>query len=60
VLRGIKYQTGKAKEIAFFPLSIIVLPNEKIPLRIFEPRYIELINRIEFTGEPFAIPYINN
>jgi Lon protease-like protein len=59
MFRDTKFRTGKAQEIGLFPLSVLVLPKESIPLRIFEPRYIELINHIERTGETFAIPYIH-
>src|SRR3954468_21629543 len=30
-------------EIGLFPLAIVLLPTERIPLHIFEPRYRELI-----------------
>jgi len=43
--------------IAMFPLNVIVLPGEEIPLRIFEPRYKQLITECEESSMPFAIPY---
>lgn len=43
--------------IAMFPLNVIVLPGEEIPLRIFEPRYKQLITECEETAASFAIPY---
>lgn len=42
----------------FFPLSVFLLPGEDIPLRIFEPRYKQLIEDIRSTGITFAIPYV--
>jgi ATP-dependent Lon protease len=36
-------------EIGLFPLGIVLLPTERIPLHIFEPRYLELIG--ECLGE---------
>jgi ATP-dependent Lon protease len=30
-------------EIGLFPLGIVLLPGERLPLHIFEPRYLELI-----------------
>ena len=30
-------------EIGLFPLGIVLLPTERVPLHIFEPRYRELI-----------------
>ena len=39
-------------EIGLFPLGVVLLPTERIPLHIFEPRYRELINEcIEDDGE---------
>lgn len=43
-----------------FPLQTFILPGEEIPLRIFEPRYIELIEDCEKTGMRFGIPYTTN
>src|SRR3954470_22760309 len=31
------------EEIGLFPLGIVLLPSERVPLHIFEPRYRELI-----------------
>ncbi len=31
------------REIGLFPLSLVLLPTERIPLHIYEPRYLELI-----------------
>ncbi len=45
--------------IAMFPLNVFVFPGEEIPLRIFEPRYKQLINECRETPFPFAIPFIN-
>jgi Lon protease-like protein len=41
------------EEIGIFPLGIVLLPTERVPLHIFEPRYRELIhecleNELEF------------
>ena len=41
-----------------FPLGVFLLPGEEIPLRIFEPRYKQLINECEENGNTFGIPYI--
>ncbi|RPH32702.1 MAG: hypothetical protein EHM93_08255 [Bacteroidales bacterium] len=43
--------------LAMFPLQTFLLPGEEIPLRIFEPRYIELIEDCKKTGMRFGIPY---
>ena len=44
-------------KLAMFPLQTFLLPGEEIPLRIFEPRYIELIEDCEKLGMRFGIPY---
>lgn len=46
--------------LAMFPLQTFLLPGEEIPLRIFEPRYIELIEDCKKTGMKFGIPYTTN
>ena len=47
--------------IPLFPLSIVVYPNEKLNLHIFEPRYKQLINDCVEAGTPFGIPtFIQN
>ena len=50
---------SESKQLALFPLPSFVLPNEELPLRIFEPRYKELINDVIDTGMTFGIPYIS-
>ena len=57
-----KYKNKMTKEffkIASFPLNIIVLPGEEVPLRIFEPRYKQLVEECMESSLPFGIPYIN-
>ena len=52
------------KKLAVFPLSnFIIFPKTSVPLNIFEPRYIEMINDsmnsnklIEATGLTFYHP----
>ncbi len=48
------------KTIAYFPLNISLLPGEDIPLRIFEPRYKQLISECEVSGENFGIPFLKS
>ncbi len=45
-------------KLAMFPLKTFLLPGEEIPLRVFEPRYIQLITECNETGMKFGIPYI--
>src|ERR1700704_1863799 len=45
------------EEIGLFPLGIVLLPTERVPLHIFEPRYRELIGEcLEEDGE-FGLIY---
>jgi len=44
---------------AMFPLENAVLPNEELPLRIFEPRYSALVRHCIHTGEPFGVVLIS-
>lgn len=48
------------KTLAYFPLSISLLPGDDIPLRIFEPRYKQLINECKEEGFTFGIPFVLN
>ena len=42
-------------KIPLFPLNIVALPRERIPLHIFEPRYKRMIKDRIKTGAPFGI-----
>jgi Lon protease-like protein len=42
-------------ELGLFPLPIVLVPTERIPLHIFEPRYRELIEECVETGEQFGL-----
>lgn len=44
-------------EIGLFPLGLVLLPTEQVPLHIFEPRYRELIGESLEQGVPFGIVY---
>jgi len=48
------------KQIPIFPLEVFLLPGEELPIRIFEPRYQELVNDLDKTGESFGIPFVLN
>jgi uncharacterized protein len=45
-------------EWAMFPLEAPMLPNQDLPLRIFEPRYGALVRHCVGTGEPFGVVMI--
>jgi ATP-dependent Lon protease len=42
-------------EIGLFPLELVLLPTERIPLHIFEPRYKELIGECLRNGREFGL-----
>jgi Lon protease-like protein len=42
-------------ELGLFPLPIVLVPTERIPLHIFEPRYRELIDECIENGEEFGL-----
>jgi len=44
-------------EIGLFPLGIVLLPTERVPLHIFEPRYQELVGECLETDEEFGLVY---
>jgi len=41
--------------IELFPLSSVLYPGGHLNLRIFEPRYLDLIQRCLKSGEPFGV-----
>ncbi len=44
--------------LPYFPLSVFLFPGEDMPLRIFEPRYKQLIDEARSLGITFAIPFV--
>jgi len=42
-------------ELGLFPLPIVLVPTERIPLHIFEPRYRELIDECVATETEFGL-----
>jgi Lon protease-like protein len=47
-------------DIGLFPLGLVLLPGERVPLHIFEPRYKELINECIDTESEFGIVLLNS
>jgi hypothetical protein len=47
----------KQKILPFFPLGVFLFPGEDLPLRIFEPRYLQLIEEAKENGITFGIPF---
>lgn len=48
------------RELALFPLQIIVFPGEAVNLHIFEPRYRQLIRDCQESGITFGMPSFLN
>ncbi|HCU90123.1 MAG TPA: peptidase S16 [Gammaproteobacteria bacterium] len=46
---------NEAYELALFPLSTVLFPTTSIPLRIFEPRYVDLISRCMRDDKGFGV-----
>jgi uncharacterized protein len=46
-------------ELAMFPLESALLPNQDLPLRIFEPRYAALVQHCLDSDEPFGVVLIS-
>jgi ATP-dependent Lon protease len=42
-------------EIGLFPLELVLLPTERVPLHIFEPRYKDLIRECLRSGAEFGL-----
>jgi Lon protease-like protein len=42
-------------EIGLFPLELVLLPTERVPLHIFEPRYKELVGECLREGRDFGL-----
>lgn len=47
--------------LPLFPLKLVVFPDEKLNLHVFEPRYKQLVRECEQNGTTFGVPsYIDN
>lgn len=43
------------RELALFPLGTVLFPSNVLPLRIFEPRYVDLVGRCMRDGSAFGV-----
>jgi Lon protease-like protein len=46
------------RELPLFPLSSVLLPFGRVPLKIFEPRYLELVRDCVKSNSPFGVVWI--
>ncbi len=51
---------GDVSEIGLFPLPIVLLPTEEVPLHIFEDRYQELIGECVEDDREFGLVYADD
>jgi len=49
---------GDRREIALFPLGNVLFSGGRLPLRIFEPRYLDLVGRCMKTSTGFGVVLI--
>src|SRR3954462_1346363 len=54
---GVDVPLAPVAEIGLFPLGVVLLPPERVPLHIFEPRYRELIEECLETDAEFGLVY---
>ena len=47
------------KRLPLFPLGLVLYPEERLPLHIFEPRYKEMPEGCLATGSPFGIVFFD-
>ncbi len=45
------------KHLPLFPLSLVLLPNEILPLHIFEPRYQQMLKDVTLDKNIFGVSY---
>jgi Lon protease-like protein len=44
-----------SEEIPLFPLNTVLFPGGPLPLRIFEPRYVDMVRRCMRESAPFGV-----
>ncbi|MFU8833605.1 MAG: LON peptidase substrate-binding domain-containing protein, partial [Wenzhouxiangella sp.] len=42
-------------ELPLFPLQTVLFPQADLPLRIFEPRYLDMVRECSRTGSGFGV-----
>jgi Lon protease-like protein len=50
----------RMSELGLFPLQLVLLPTERVPLHIFEERYRELIGECLDSGDEFGLVYADD
>ena len=52
--------TTKTKMIPIFPLDLVLFPNQELPLKIFEPRYKQMIDDCILSEKEFGVCLSNS
>ncbi len=52
-------KVSSIKHLPLFPLPLVLLPNELLPLHIFEPRYRQMLKDVALDKNMFGITYFN-
>jgi Lon protease-like protein len=54
--------TGRvgSSELPLFPLNTVLFPGGPLPLRIFEPRYVDMVRKCMREGAPFGVLLIRS
>jgi uncharacterized protein len=47
-----------SSELPLFPLNTVLFPGGPLPLRIFEPRYVDMVRKCMREGAPFGVVLI--
>ncbi|MDQ3800031.1 MAG: LON peptidase substrate-binding domain-containing protein [Acidobacteriota bacterium] len=47
------------RRLPLFPLPVVLLPNELLPLHIFEPRYRQMLKDVQLTNQLFGVSYFS-
>lgn len=47
-------------DIPLFPLPVVLFPGGRLPLRIFEPRYLDMVRECSATDGCFGVCLVNN
>ena len=47
-------------QVALFPLNTVLFPGGPLPLRVFEPRYLDMISRCMKEDAPFGVLLIRD
>ena len=57
---GLLRSLARMEEIGLFPLQLVLLPSERVPLHIFEDRYKELIGEAVASHGEFGLVYADD